>query len=395
MPELLTRNRTSPIAVDFGACSLRGAQLIRKAGGWHVYHWFNVETDPVSADPPRMDYGAHLKMAMGPGAFAGRRVAFTLAPPDLEYRLIDLPSALLTRKAAELKEALQFELDRQLPWPAKDTEMAAWPVGAANGPYTSTMVAAVRTSAIQATLDLLQDQDLECVLADVTPNAIIRLHEQAPGRPGAAGRRAEAAADNVVWGALDIGFRACRLYLMHNGRPVFARVLRGGGRELTELLARGLHVEFAVAEQYKRLYGIQRTDRGLRSVVGGLGRISEEALPGMLYAVLARTLETLVVEIEKSYRFVLDRTPSAVTGGLYLLGGGARLKGLAEILGQRLGIEVRLPDPAAVIRNAKSSDAVSGPDGSGPADGLHPACAPVHFPALAVCMGLAMREEFA
>ncbi len=373
MLALLTRNRTSPIAMDFGACSLRAVQLIRKSDGWHVYHWFNVEVDPVSADPPRIDYDAHLKMALGPGAFAGRQAAITLAPPDLEYRLIDLPTALLSRKPAELREALQFELDRQLPWPARETEIAAWPVGSSQGPCTSTMVAAGRTSVIRVWLDLLEAQGLECVVADVTPNAIIRLHEQA----------GESGAENVIWGALDIGFRACRLYLVHNGRPVYARVLRGGGRELTELLARGLHVEFGVAEQYKRLYGIEQTERGLRSMVGGLARISDEALPGMLYAILARTIDTLAAEIEKSYRFVLDRTPGATIGGLCLVGGGARLKGLAEILGRKLGIDVRPPDPRGAIRNAMSDPA-----------GPHAACTPVQYPSLAVCMGLAMREDF-
>ena len=394
MLALLTRNRTSPIAVDFGACSLRAVQMIRRADGWHVYHWFNVETDPVSAEPPPIDYAAHLKMALGPGAFAGRRAAITLAPPDLEYRLIDLPTALLTRKASELHEALQFELDRQLPWPAKDTEMAAWPVGAGNGPCTSTMVAAAPTTAIQTSLDILEARDLECVLADVTPNAIIRLLEQSSDRSAAANRRNLPGKDedNVLWGALDIGFRACRLYLVHNNRPVYARVLRGCARELTESLARGLHVEFGVAEQYKRLYGIQPSDRGLRSMVGGLGRVSEEALPGMRYAILARTLENLAVEIEKSYRFVLDRTPSAITGGLYLLGGGARLKGLAEVLSQKLGITVRVPDPAAMIRNAQQGT----PSGQGgPTGGWHPACTPIQFPVLAVGMGLAMREDIA
>ena len=84
MLALLTRTKTSPIAIDFGACSLRAAQLIEKKDGWHVYHWFNVETDPASAEPPAMDYATHLRMALGPGSFAGRTAAMMLASPDLE-----------------------------------------------------------------------------------------------------------------------------------------------------------------------------------------------------------------------------------------------------------------------------------------------------------------------
>lgn len=369
---LLTRNKTSPIAFDFGACSLRAAQLVEKKDGWHVYHWFNVETDPASPEPPGMDYAAHLGMALGPGSFDGRTAAITLASPDLEYRLLDVPSALLKRRPDDLRDTLEFEMDRQLPWPAKETEMVAWPVGPSNGTTTSTMIAAGRTAVIESYLKLLAAENLECVLADVTPHALIRLHAAQHGR---------AVADNIVWGALDIGFRACRLYLMHANRPVFARVLRGGGRDLTEQLAKGLHVDFGVAEQYKRLYGIQPTDRGVRGMSGGgLGQISEEALPSMLYAILARSLDALVADIERSYRFVLDRTPSAVTGALYLVGGGSRLKGLSEALGRLLGIEVSAFDPTPALRNART------------ADGPHPACTPVHYPVLAACIGLAMQE---
>jgi type IV pilus assembly protein PilM len=369
---LLTSNRTSPIAIDFGACSLRAAQLVERKDGWHIYHWFNVEMDAISVDPPPLDYATHLKMALGPGSFKGRQAAIALAAPDLEYRLLDMPSALLKKKPSDLRDALEFEMDRQLPWPAKETEMAAWPVGPSNGTATCTMVAAARTASIESYLKLLEAEDLECVLADVTPHALARLHTCEPGHtPG----------DNVVWGALDIGFRACRLYLMHADRPVFARVLRGGGRDLTEVLAKGLHVEFGIAEQYKRLYGIQPSDRGVRAMAGGgLGQISEEALPGMFYAILARSVDTLVADIERSYRFVLDRTPSAVTGKLYLLGGGSRLKGLPDVLELMLGLSVCPFDPADALCNAQTPD------------GPHPACTPIQYPALAACIGLAMQE---
>jgi type IV pilus assembly protein PilM len=370
---LLTRNRTSPIAVDFGACSLRAAQLVKRGDRWHIYHWFNVELDPVSAEPPPIDYSLHLNAALGPGSFTGRRAAIALGAPDVEYRLLDLPSALLAKKPAELREALQFEMDRQLPWPAKDAELAAWPAGPAHGDSTSTMVAAGRTAAIQKYLDLLGAQNLECVLADLAPNALIRLRAQRPAHP---------AGDNVVWGALDIGFRACRLYLMHGDRPAFARVLRGGGCELTELLAKGLHVDFGIAEQYKRLYGIQRSDRGVRAGVDGLGQVSEAALPGMLYAILARSIHALVAEVERSYRFVLDHSPSAATGKLHLLGGGSRLKGLADVLESMLGLEVGMFDPAEAIGNAQTNQ------------GVHPACTAIQYPALAACVGLAMQEDF-
>lgn len=373
MLQLPTRTRPSLIAVDFGTCSLRAVQLVRSGANWRVYHWMNVEADLVSAEPPPMDHAAHLQMGFGPGAFHGRRAAVSLASPEVEYRLVDIPSALLERKPTELKEALQFELDRQLPWPVAESEIAAWPVLPPTNNLTSTMIVAARAGAVQRFLDLLGSQQLECCRADIAPNALARA------MPALAARGP--AADRQVWGVLDLGFRASRLYLMFDNQPVYARVLRGGGRELTETLARTLRLEFHVAEQYKRLYGIQLTDRGVRSMAGGLGRISEDALPGVLYAILAKTLDTLAAEIERSYRFALGRHVGSTTGPLYLAGGGARLRGLPEVLSSKLGTEVRLPDPGAVFHGAGTS--------------AHPACSAANYPVLAMSVGLAMAEEAA
>lgn len=376
MIALWTRQKASLVALDVGTCSLRAVQLVRKTDGYHVYHWLNVETDPTSPDPPPVDVAGHLKVAFGPGAFKGRKVGLALAPPDVEYRLLDVPATLMTRKAGELREALQVELDRQLPWPAAESEVSAWPVLPAINGMVSTMVAAARTQAVQKYLDVLEARRLECRLADVVPNALGRLRAAQP---------AASHGENQVWGVLDMGFKACRLYLMLGDSPVYARVLRAGGRELTETLARALRVEFSVAEQYKRLYGIKPTDRGVRSVVGGLGRVNEEALPGMLHAILAKTLETLAADIERSFRFVLDRHNPSGMGLLYLVGGGARLRGLPQVLGQALGIEVRHFNPTDALRNAQL-------DASGR---LHPACSPQNYPVLAACVGLAMKEDVA
>jgi type IV pilus assembly protein PilM len=185
-----------------------------------------------------------------------------------------------------------------------------------------------------------------------------------------------------VCGVLDIGFQAARLYLIQRDRPVFARVVRGGGGELTETLAGALRVEFRIAEQYKRIYGVKQTDRGFRSVLGGLSQISERELPGVLYAILRTVFDAMAEEVERSYRFVLGRLQGASAGPLYLVGGGARLPGLTQILAERLGVPVSLPDPKTVVDTRRRRG-----------EGEHPACTAHHFPVLAPCVGLAMLEE--
>jgi len=58
------------------------------------------------------------------------------------------------------------------------------------------------------------------------------------------------------------------------------------------------------------------------------------------------------------------------------------LKGLTGVLGERLGIDVRLPDPKLLFNGEQSKEGA----------GEHPACSESNLPVLATCMGLAMKE---
>lgn len=369
MVAALFRKKMSVIAMDFGACSLRAVQLKQTGKRWRVHHWVNIENEPTSETPSMPNYEAELKMAFGMGTYSGHKTALLLSPPEVEYRLIDVPGPVLAKPPAELRAALQFELDRQMPWPAVESEVAAWSVSRSS---SSAMVVAARSASVQQYLDVLAAQQFECVRAEVLPNAMIRVCTPTPDT---------AESNGPIWGILDIGFRSSRLYLIHAGRPVYARVLRGSGKEFTETLSKALHVDFRIAEQYKRIYGIRQTDRGFRSIVGGLTRINDEDLPGVLYAIVRPTLDSIVSEIERSYRFVMGRLPGATTGPLYMIGGGARMQGLVGVLGERLGLPVCLPDPKTVL----NTDTTSGEE--------HPLASATNFPVMAACVGLALMEE--
>jgi type IV pilus assembly protein PilM len=372
MVATLFRKKMSVIAMDFGACTLRAVQLKQTGRGWRVHHWVNIEKEPVTEHPPIPNYEAELRMAFGIGTFSGQKTSMLLSPPEVEYRLLDVPGPVLAKPSHELRAALQFELDRQMPWPAAESEVAAWSVSRDS---TSAMVVAARSSSVQQFLDVLNTQHFECTRAELVPNAVIRACATSPVNTETA------ETNGSIWGAVDIGFRSARLYLIHEGRCIYARVIRGSGREFTETLAKALHVDFRIAEQYKRIYGIRQTDRGFRSIVGGLSRISDEDLPGVLYAIVRPTLDAVVGEIERSYRYAMGRLSGMTTGPLYLIGGGARLKGLVDVLGARLGVPVCLPDP----KTALNTESASGQE--------HPLCNTTNYAAMAPCVGLALMEE--
>jgi type IV pilus assembly protein PilM len=373
--QLLNSTKTSVVGVDFGACSLRAVQLQNTRSGWRVYHWINIEEDPTSPDPAPLDYARHLKLAFGPGAFTGRRSAIALGPPDAEYRLVEVPPSAQEQAPDEIRQALQAQLERQMPWPLDEAEITAWGVQAGATSSDNTMAVAACKANVQRYLDVFDTMSVECIGAEIVPNALAVACQPTP-------KPRSSDSTPPLWGALDIGFNACRLYLIHGDCPVYARILPASGRELTQTLAGSLQVAFPIAEHYKRVYGIEATDRGFRSSVGGLAHLKEDALPSVLYAILRQSLDNIIDEIERSYRFALGRLPGVPTGPLYLVGGGARMRGLPAVLSSRLGLDVCLPEPTTALQTRRLDDA----------EAIHPACAPENFAVLAPCIGLALME---
>lgn len=376
MVALRIRKTTTLIGVDFGTCSLRAIQLRRRGNHWHVHHWVNLETEPNSAEPPPPHSAKDLQLAFGPGTFSGQRIALALSPPDVNYHLLDVPNAVLKQPPAQLRTALQIELDRQMPWPMTESEVAAWSLKPEATGKAPAMIVAAHRDTLESRLALLGEQRLECEHADIIPNAMIRLQQ---AQQTATGHESS----KVLWGILDLGFQSCRLYLIHADRPVYARIIRTGGREWTETLAKTLHVNFAIAERYKRVYGIQATDRGLRSMLSGLTRVTEDELPSVLYGIMRPIIDEMAREIERSYRFAMGQWAGVQAGPLYLVGGGSRLRGLVDVLSARLGVPVCLPDPTALFGVGKNSTE------SEP----HPVSKPSNYAVLAPCIGLVLNRE--
>ncbi|UCD30569.1 MAG: pilus assembly protein PilM [Planctomycetota bacterium] len=264
--QLLTRKKLSIIGIDLGACSLRAVQLRKKQDRWQIHHWLNLEHKPTSNQAPPLDYQTELRLAFGSGTFFGKQTVLLLNPPDVEYKLVEVPPAVLEKPTNEIRDALQFELDRQLSWPVSESEMAVWPVQPGSTSNANAMVAVMKTSKIQSLLEILNTRHLDCVCADIVPNAMIQLFKHQHNQH-------KTQSTNMMWSVLDLGFRSSRLYLIHDNRPVYVRVVGGSGLECTEILAKALHVDFRIAEQYKCIYGIKQTERGFRSVTGGLAQI--------------------------------------------------------------------------------------------------------------------------
>jgi Tfp pilus assembly PilM family ATPase len=115
-----------------------------------------------------------------------------------------------------------------------------------------------------------------------------------------------------------------------------------------------LGIQPAVAERYKRLYGIRAEDTGYRPMLAKAGAMDESRMASILLGVLSPIVHHLADDIEKSFRYGLELYPDLPINCLVLAGGGSSLDGLVEVLAKRLGLRVRrLTAESSTSLNAK------------------------------------------
>jgi general secretion pathway protein L len=130
---------------------------------------------------------------------------------------------------------------------------------------------------------------------------------------------------------VDIGHEKTTFCALHDGRPVLARSIAVAGRAMTESIATEMGLSFEEAEQRKCEGGVLREGVGAISpgVVAIIDRIAREAV---------RTLEAAESRSGEG--------PVAREATLTLVGGGAHLERIDEVLAKRTGLvteKLRLP----------------------------------------------------
>lgn len=141
---------------------------------------------------------------------------------------------------------------------------------------------------------------------------------------------------------IDLGHSSTKLGIYLRGALEMSRTLGVGGRTFTSILAERLRVPEVEAETLKRQYGVHPDG----------GRVLQTLVP---------TLQDLMFEIRRSFEFFASRHFGQSVRYVYLVGGGARMPGIAgalarylnPLLGERVpeGAETRVEviDPLAAM----------------------------------------------
>ena len=149
-------------------------------------------------------------------------------------------------------------------------------------------------------------------------------------------------------GILDIGAQRSKLVFFKDGKLDFFREIIVGGDDFTKAITgtvfhEGRAIQFSMDEamDFKTTYGYPLGFSEGMSFQG----VSLSEVGAMMRPVVER----LTSEIQRSIGFYVDQSEGSELEALYLVGGGARLKHLSEVLTEELGVPVSLlPFPSAL-----------------------------------------------
>ena len=149
---------------------------------------------------------------------------------------------------------------------------------------------------------------------------------------------------------IDIGGGTTDLTVFHAGAVKHTAVVSVGGNHITNDIAAGLRTPLSAAEEIKCKYGT-----GLSSQVSQDETIEVSSTGGRPARVLSKLVLSEIIEPRVSEIFTLlqrelirSGSDEYLTSGLVLTGGGAKLKGIAQVAEQTFNLPVRVGAPRGI-----------------------------------------------
>jgi type IV pilus assembly protein PilM len=159
---------------------------------------------------------------------------------------------------------------------------------------------------------------------------------------------------------VDMGAQSTDISIMNNKRPVYSQSISTGSDALTKAIAADFSFEYVQAEEYKRNYGLDKTQ-----------------LEGKIYNSLKPVMDLITTEIQKAIEFFRSKNPNSMPSKVVITGDGALLPGIVVYYAETLGMEVQLGNPWEYIQMNKNQAQVISKGA----------------PGYTVAVGLALKDE--
>jgi len=270
---------------------------------------------------------AAIRRLWAEGGFKTRNVVLGLGNQRVIARDLTVPKMSLQ----QIRESLPFQVQDMLPVPVNEALLDFYPISegqAETGPVVNGLLVAAIKESVMANVNAVRQAGLTPVHVDLIPFALTRVLAK-----GALGRGTVA--------LVDIGASTTNVVITNGGVPQFVRMIPAGGEDITRALMNVLEISPQQAEGFKRARGL--------TPAGSLPEQERRA------ADVARdSAGELLGGLRNTLNYYANSHPHEQLQGIVLSGGGSRLLGLTQALGELTRLPIIPADPFAAVEISKN-----------------------------------------
>lgn len=253
---------------------------------------------------------------------------------------------------AELDEAIRWEAERYIPFPIDEVVLDYFvldnPEDVEEGGQLEVVIAAARLDEVSQQVEYLKQAGLEPHVIDVKPFSLLRalrgsLHGEHLTKQTLSSENFTEA--NEIGVVLEIAASTSTVTLVRGQRVLMNRNINVSGDDFTTAVQRAFGLDFDSAEEVKLEYGTATIPTEDEDDLLNFDAKREQFSPSRVYDALRPVLVELTTEIRRSLEFFRVQSGDATISRMLVTGGGAKLRGLPEAIGDALGIKVELGDP--------------------------------------------------
>jgi type IV pilus assembly protein PilM len=323
------------VGIDIGSSSVKLIQLSTTGSSYRV-EAFAVEPVPegavsegVIAEPEQI--ADAIKKAMQRGGFKAKNCAMAVTGSAVITKIINLPADL---SEDDIEGQIEVEAGQYIPFPREEVSLDFEVLGPSprNADLLEILLAASKTEHVDTRLEVAELVGLTVSVVDVEAYAIANAFDLV--------RKATGIDEAETIGVLNIGSTVSSMIVLRGNRSIYSREHSFGGHQLIE--------------ECMRRYGMDAEQAGF------LQR-GEEPPAGFEDEVLEPFRQNVIQQISRALQFYSSSSEYSSINTLFITGGGASIPGLAEAVGNEVGISCEVADPLKDLRvapkvNAKSLD---------------------------------------
>ncbi len=308
----MLRKRKSVVGLDIGASEIKAVELTDFGDSVKITGFCHCRVEPGE------DIGVRINEMLHEAGIKSRRVVTSVSGRSVIVRYITLP----LMNDEELKGALRYEADKYIPFEIDEVSIDGQKLedvesSASGEQEMRVLLCAVKKDLIQDHINMIQETGLTPLAIDVDAFALgnaFELRNQNSPRVDD---------EDKIVALVDVGSVKTNINILRGNTSYFSREVYLAGDELTEGVARQLHLDDHEAEELKRNPGDRESE---------------------ICEAIAPTLDDLANEIHLSFDYFENQFDREV-GEVLISGGCAQTPGLQETFERVFDRQVLSWDP--------------------------------------------------